>query len=346
MELNRRVVIYLICIICVISCQSKERQVETSFYYWKQQFAINNAEQIYLNDLKVKKIYIKFFDINKNNDTQQTEMIAPVYFAQQPAEDINIIPTVFITNKTLIHSSLSEISGLVDYIYNNIQTILKKNEITNVKTIQIDCDWSLSTKEKYFKLLSLLKNKMQHQELSATIRLHQIKFHSKTGIPPVDRGTLMFYNMDDVTADSTENSILDLSVAKQYFYNFDTYTLPLDVALPLFRWGVLIRRGRVIQLLNHLMSKDLDPNRFQELKKNQYQVLESHYFKGYYLYKGDKIRLENVPLEDLIQASKLLETHIKRDTLLNLTYYHLDSLALQHYSVEDVKNISKEFKKH
>jgi hypothetical protein len=330
-------------IILWISCNNVDRRVESSFYYWKQSFDLTNSEQTYLKELEVKKIYIKFFDIKWNKVTKKPFLVAPISFKTSPPQFIKIIPTIYITNSTVSSCSETQIDELADFIINNIKkAALSQNISTN--GIQIDCDWSLSTKDKYFHLLKSIRNSMPKEELSATIRLHQVKFYKKTGIPPVDRGTLMFYNMDAVTDSLTTNSILDLKIAKQYFYNFDEYTIPLDVALPLFKWGVVQRRGKVVQLINHLDTQLLtDEQRFKKVKKHHYNVLESHYLNGFYIYKNDQIRLESVSKEILEQSAQLLNQQIQRDTLLNVTYYHLDSTVLENFSIQNIQAINNQF---
>ena len=342
----RRAVLFLIFTITIgMGCQPKERTVETSFYYWKQTFQVNDFEQSYLTDLGVRKLYIKLFDISWSFTKNQPAIVAPIRFKASPSSNIEIIPTVFITNQTMVQLSDEKIEDLANLVIKTIEAAAQSQNIS-FKGIQIDCDWTLSTRDKYFDLLAKIKTQLPNQELSATIRLHQIKFYKKTGIPPVDRGLLMFYNMDAVTDSTTQNSILDLDVARQYFYNFDEYSLPLDIGLPVFRWGVVTRRGRVVQLINHLDEKDIfDTSKYKANEDHRFQVVQSHYLKGFYLYAGDKIRLESVSLPDLRESAALLNDIVQQDTLMNVIYYHLDSTALQHYSTKEIQSITNQFLK-
>ena len=61
--------------------------------------------------------------------------------------------------------------------------------IDNKNSIQIDCDSTISTKEKYFNLLVFLSDYIDC--VSATIRLHQINYFRVTGVQTVNRGVLM-----------------------------------------------------------------------------------------------------------------------------------------------------------
>ena len=212
--------------------------------------------------------------------------------------------------------------------------------------MQLDCDWTLGTKEKYFQLLRLIKKELpQEILLSTTIRLHQIKFSETTGIPPVGKGVLMYYNMGDLDNWETENSILDNEIGKQYLENLpafgtglENYPLKLDLALPIFQWGVLFRDGRMIRLINDLRETDLtDSSRYQKIEENRFQVLQSTYLEGHYLYKNDLIRLEKISKSELSEAAEILFP--KFDTNFEVIFYHLNENNLHDFSVEDLEEI-------
>ena len=100
-----------------------------------------------------------------------------------------------------------------------------------IKEIQIDCDWTDSTRNRFFRFTRTL-GKLAHAEhslISATIRLHQIKYFERTGIPPVDRGVLMFYNMGKLAAASERSSIFNTEDAEKYTSRLSQYPLPMDL---------------------------------------------------------------------------------------------------------------------
>ena len=76
-------------------------------------------------------------------------------------------------------------------------SILDVNQLNIPKEIQLDCDWNSSTQKKYFNLIEEMKLYPTWENIvwSATIRLHQLKYPKQTGVPPVNKGVLMFYNM-------------------------------------------------------------------------------------------------------------------------------------------------------
>ena len=44
-----------------------KKQQNISFYYWETTYKLNSAEQNYLSEFLVKKLYVRFFDIDKEN---------------------------------------------------------------------------------------------------------------------------------------------------------------------------------------------------------------------------------------------------------------------------------------
>ena len=180
---------------------------------------------------------------------------------------------------------------------------------------------------------------------SLYVRLHQIKFAEKTGGPPVDRGILMYYNMGNLEDWTTDNSILDNQIGQQYLKNMDSYPIALDLALPIFAWGVLFRDKRMIRLINDLRPIDLvDTSRFEMEDEMRFRIKKSSYLKGYYLYEGDQIRLENITQTNLEETANLLSPILKTEQM-NLVFYHLDSTNLATFPVENLKKIVHVFEK-
>ena len=171
-------------------------------------------------------------------------------------------------------------------------------------------------------------------KISSTIRLHQIKYAQKTGTPPVDKGVLMFYNMGKLSDTATANSILDITTAKKYMMNFNKYNIPIDVALPLFSWGVQFRNGKVVSLMNNLSSLQVSNNpNLKEIKPNYFRVKKASYLNDQFVYKGDEIKLEKVSIESLKEAKELLDYYIKQKDF-ELIYYHLDDAVISNYPAQ------------
>lgn len=323
--------------------KNQQRLAIPAFYYWKSEWKLEASEIDYLNVLRVKKVYLRYFDVAWDEAARRPVPLAVLSANGPIPEDWDIVPTVFITNQTLKELSEAQLPELCERIYLKIKELSLALGTPRIRELQFDCDWTDDTRYRYFHLLDCLKQAFiqDGSSISATIRLHQVKFWTRTGVPPVDRGMLMFYNTGDIDDPNTTNSILDLATARQYLYNFDSYPLDLDLALPLFAWGVLYRDGQLTKLINQLEATALtDTIRFSKLDEQRYQVKKSTYLEGYYLYKGDEIRLERVEVSVLQEAIRALRDQI-RNPQLTLTFYHFDNHVIKNYSYEQLETLGK-----
>ncbi|WP_323659760.1 hypothetical protein [Aliarcobacter butzleri] len=285
--------------------KTQKKDIQISFYSWENSFEEQNINE---------KLYIKVLDVNFSTKLE----LLKTNIKDAPK---NFIPVIYITNETMKNVDYSLVS----------KAILETLKNYKFDEIQIDCDWSLSTRLNYFNLLEDLKEKL-NKTISATIRLHQIKYYTKTAIPPVDYGVLMYYNMSSIGDFNTKNSILDNEIAKKYHYNFDVYPLKLKLALPLYSQAIQFREEKAISLFEGVEEKDFN-NDFEKLENNRYKVLNSHYFKGRYIYKDDIFRLENsneqdikIALKDFLDLSKNRYDEVIFYTLKYKNKYDLNNL--------------------
>lgn len=324
-------------------CTQPETQISPAFYHWRTRLALTETERNYLHGLRVKKLYAKFFDVDWSESAQQALPQALIELAPETLPDsLVLIPTVFITNRTFLNLPASEIPQLAANICDKIKALAK----APFEEVQLDCDWSEKTRDAYFQLLISLRACFGATvSLSATIRLHQVKYAEQTGVPPVDRGMLMFYNMGDVEAGEEWNSILNLETAQQYLdKNTARYPLPLDVALPLFSWGVLFREGKMIRLINNLSAADLARDeRLRATGPNRFEVVRSGYLDGNYLYTEDEIRIEAVQTENLMAAAQLLKRYLPQASQRNLAFYHLDTTLIRRFASGGIKTVLQTF---
>lgn len=314
-----------------------------AFYHWKSNLDLTSSEESLLLQHSESPLYLHFMDLVWDEERQFAVPTAQLNIIKPLPKDISIVPVLFITNEVFEKTPYEQLDEMAAHVIKRLNSRFFENEeyISRITEIQIDCDWTLSTKKKYFAFLEYIK-KAFDTPISATIRLHQVKFFENTGVPPVDRGMLMFYNMGDLSDEGTKNSILDIETAKSYMVNFDRYPLSLDIALPIFTWGVVKRNGKVVHLLAGLDSNDLiDSLQYKKGKNQHYSVLESSYLKSYYCYEGDEIRLESTSPEELLSATKLLKQHIKREKR-TICFYHLDAKNLESFSSEYLERLVKE----
>ena len=333
MKINFTVIIFLF--ILTIGCQkSKPKFTEPAFYFWKSTFKLSNIERNTLKNNHIQKLYVKFFDVSWNPQKRNPQFVAPIQFTENPPNNCQIVPVVFITNQTFLNLPESEIDSLAETVFEKISKMSK----FKIQEIQMDCDWTISTKHKYFRFLKALRK--NNSILSATIRLHQVKFFEKTGVPPVDRGMLMCYNMSDWRNQETQNSIYSNQVLKQYIQRLEQYPKPLDMVMPIFHWTVVFRNNQFLFFVNNLGSEELKNNsNFIQLAKNQlFEVKNDAIFNNFSVRKGDIFRCEDSDFEEILEGAKLILDKISNEKL-TFALYHLDEKSLTTYSNDQIKKL-------
>lgn len=290
-----RIFLFGLLLLLGISCmdRSSKDHPQLSFYYWKTTFALDQPERETLKTLEVRKLYIRYFDIGLKNGTAVP--ITPLVF-KEAIPLVEVVPVVYIKNEVVLSTQL-DVKKLAHQIINFVQQINEHNNIDS-QEIQLDCDWTLQSKERFFALIDQLR-KETDMKISATIRLHQVKFASKTGIPNVDRGVLMYYNMGRIASDSL-NSIYDRQIAQKYTSGLKDYPLPLDYALPIYSWVVHSRKDQVVRLISRLRVTDLEQQpHLQQLNKTQFVVKKEMEAFGFVFQAGDILKVESISPDQL-----------------------------------------------
>ena len=307
--------LFLGLLLFLFSCESKDAP-SVSFYYWKTFFKLTSKEQQVLQANEVQKLYVRYFDVKLENG--KPFPVAPIHFdtAKPKAE---IIPVVFIKNEVFLDKGVN-VHDLVKNILQLIRQINTKNRIKN-NEIQIDCDWSLQSRNVFMQFLQELK-KQYPKTISATIRLHQVKYFKETKIPPVDYGVLMFYNMGQLKANEG-NSIYDKSIAEQYLPSLKNYPLDLKVALPVFSWIVHSRNGQIVNLIAKIDATEFQNNANFDWKENKAVLKDDVITKGFFFKKGDQLKIEAIHEEDLEEMIDLLRKYMPKKPE-EIIYYDLD----------------------
>lgn len=277
------------------ACSYKDTPPEQALYCWKTQVQFSAEEADFVKNNRIERLYIRYCDVGLRDNAPVP--IAPVDIDTLSVQGKTVIPVVYLKNE-IFNSELTEgnstyISTLAHKLGDYIEQINRYYRL-RVSEVQFDCDWSLSTKQAYFSMLEAFKKEFPYQ-LSATIRLHQVKYREETGVPPVDYGVLMYYNMGRISAMGA-NSIYDRSTALRYLGKLRAYPLPLDIALPMFAWGVHSADGQVLNLVGGLTHAEAQA--ISTLVRTDvsdiYKVTEQTYYKGRLWQAGDLIKIEEV----------------------------------------------------
>ena len=341
MRAKRFMAIGVLTMLCLfLSCKKHHHTVIRGFYYWKTVYKPTAYEHEIMGKLQVRKMYTRLLDIDLDPVTHQPIPIAPIQFPTNITDTFEFVPVVFITQQTLAGLNEKDILPLAIKTASFIASLRNGYRI-QPKEIQIDCDWTAGTKDIYFKLLGALKQQAYFKDkiLSCTLRMHQVKFATSSGIPPVDKAMLMCYSMGDIKKPGERNSILDVELAKDYLHKIDLYPLPLDIALPVFQWCILFR-GDKYRGIMHDVTPDMVTGSplFDKQKGDLYTCKTDTVWQGYPLKAKDIIRAEKVSIGDLTDIAHFTSQQVTRPDM-NVLLFSCDSITLSKYSPDELEAV-------
>lgn len=369
-----KILLLLLCVF-LLSCIKEEH--ERSFCYWKTTLEMDNEEDSLFNQLNINHLYLRFFDIDYNYYSQKALPVASINGWRFPNDSNvkHITPCIFITNKVIENLNETELDSLAANIHKRIQSIIsqrnesyaieaanhylnekrliitqdrvdslaaleKKKGLDKIQEILIDCDWTEKTKDKYFHLLTEIKKRYKGFEIATTIRLWQYKYPQKAGIPPVDRGLLMCYNLGNHTDYAVKNSIVSIAELEKYLIQ-SNYDLDLDIALPLFDCTILFSKEQyqgIISLDKAGISVS-DTSIFASLGENKYAFKKDIEMENRYIRMGDELRVEKIAIQELQEIAKLLKSKIPISQDTKITFFSWNKNYIANYGTENIEKI-------
>ena len=226
----RPLLIMMFLLLTMTACQkqSSRKVLESgnAVYYWRTDLRLDSTERAFMAQYHINKVYCRYFDVVME-ESGEPKPNATISFSDTLPDSIEIIPTVYITEECMHETH----EGLAEKIVKRIRQMNETNEISTVREIQIDCDYTSKSRKRYYQFLEEVR-KYWGATLSTTIRLHQLSMP----VPPVDYGALMVYNTGDPRKSEERNPILDYRDVYPYLKHLDGYPLPLATAYPVFRW--------------------------------------------------------------------------------------------------------------
>ena len=333
-------VVMLVVALCFSISSCKRRISSTKgIYYWRSTFSLSPAEQHLLDTLQVNKLYIKYFELARDVDGYLYPNAVIRWIDSVPV-NIDIVPVVFIPNSALLNVPDENITEYAGKIYRQIE-LLHPDYARRFKEIQLDCDWTEKTRATFFLLAAGIGKICLQQNVltSVTLRLHQIKYRLKTGVPPAGRAVLMFYNMGKLDTSTLHNSILDLQQAAKYVQYLKDYPLRIDVALPVFGWGIQMREGKAVDVLHNFSELDAVTLPYLHLTGNGIYRCDSNlFYHGLYLKQGDLVKTEEPTYNDLVIAEKKLKA-VLPDEQRSVILFELDPELTKHYNAQKLQSI-------
>jgi hypothetical protein len=311
-----------------------------AFYYWRTTFQLSAAEQRALAELAVTRLYVRAFDVVWDADARAAQPIgalaSPATATRAPA-GVEIVPVVFVRAGIFTPGHLDD-AGIAAAARMTWQRAAVAATAVDAhaaapREIQLDCDWTDTTRAGYFAFIRAVRAAAGPGiAITATIRLHQVKYRERTGVPPVDRGTLMFYNMGRFSADPDARAIFDAPSAARYLARIPSYPLPLDVALPIWSWTLQLRDGAVVGLLQSTDPDELPALPFlQRAAGDRFVATETTFLHGALLRAGDTLKIEVTGDAEAQAAAELVAPALPPDAARTVTLFDLSERNLSHH---------------
>ncbi len=311
--------LYLFFLMFFIGC-TQNKGHSSGFYFWKTSLKLDQFEKSALENSSAPYLYTRFFDVDRINGVFQPIGVLRVASDYQSTKEI--IPVIFISNRSFIKITKDELQFLAEKIAVLVQQKTLEFGFSKSHEIQIDCDWTLSTKDDYFEFLRILK-KTSGKEITSTLRLHQVKDVAEMGVPPVGKVYLMCYSTSSPLENSSKNSILDIKTLKNYLRNVDRYPIKkIEVALPIYSWGIVTNHIGKHKLINGMSSEDLTLPGLKKISPSKAIVEKDGFYFGVFMNKGFQIKIEEITDDQLDQVVHFLESKINN---FNIVYFQLST---------------------
>jgi hypothetical protein len=332
------------------SAPSPLAHAHRAFYYWRTTLALSPGEAQALSALHADRLYLRLFDVDWDDAEPAPRPVAPLVIARAaegapalPAH-VEAVPVIFIRERVLRRLEPATTRRLADDIWRNVQAKMAAVAPgARPRELQIDCDWTESTRAAYFALLDGLNGQARPAgtTLATTIRLHQIKYRERTGVPPVARGMLMFYNMGRIEADPDAQAIFDPDRAAAYLARLADYPLPLDVALPIWSWVRHVRGDRVVGLMQDTGRAELAHQPWlRPAGAHRFEVTETAFLDGVLLRRGDFLDAEeSMPSTTRAAAAMLAMRLAAAPGGRTIALFHLSEKNLSHYENSDLDQV-------
>ena len=274
-------------------------------YYWSTVLDVDSAKQQFISRHDISRIYIRYFDVVPGDDGAP-QPNATLRFKTGLPEGVEPVPTVYVVNECMA----GDTAGLARRIFDRVMQMSETSDVKGVREIQIDCDWTRRTRDRYFSFLRTFGSLAGQKDVSvsATIRLHQLA----ESPPPVSRGGLMMYNTGDFTDLACEKPILDMHDAAPYLRHLDDYDLELAAAYPIYAWRILFRGGRYVGIMH---------------RDDYLPVLP-----------GDSVVIRAPTLSDVTEAARAVAKR-RADAARNVILFDISGSNINRFKPEDYEKI-------
>ena len=135
------------------ACQQKQAPAQLSVYYWKTFFRLEAPAQQFLQDYHIQRLYVRYCDIILREGEAVPD--APVEMDTTHLKGKEIVPVIYIKNEVFLNREVS-VEQLSERLSQYIAQINRTYKLS-VSEVQLDCDWSLKSREPYFEFVQRFK---------------------------------------------------------------------------------------------------------------------------------------------------------------------------------------------
>ncbi len=342
----KKILLTILFVLLFQACSkpNKVENVERAFYYWKSDnWNLSEMEDKVIDTQKVSKLYVKFFEVEHNN-LMGNIPISKNNLSFYSDKKFTVVPCVYIRNEVFLESKKEALDLLAD----NVAFLINKKKEDNldrlkeVDEIQMDCDWTINSKENYFYFLKKLKE-IYKKKVSCTLRLYPYKYPDKMGIPPVDKVMLMCYNLINPLDNKDKNSILDINELGLYLNKQREYPVHLDIALPIYSWMQLYQNNQFTKVIYNDFDK-IEPF-LKPIKPLWFEVTKDITLPNLYLRVGDKVKYDKITSNQLNKAINIIKKKVILERQITVSLFHLDAEQTKYFSHEEISTLYSSFSK-
>lgn len=315
---------------CASSCaegvpSSPDPAPRRAFYSWQTTLRLGAGEREALSRLGATRLFLRYFDVDRRDDGTPVPIGKLVRPPDATLPDgLEIVPVVFLRERVF----RAPADGLAARVWGEVAAISRGLGVAP-REVQLDCDWTDTTREAFFAFAREFGRLAHPATTSATIRLHQVKYRERTGVPPVSRGMLMFYSMGRIAPEPGHRAIFDVSIAKGYLSRLSSYPLPLDVALPIFAWVVHVRDGAVEGLLQATDPASLAAHdALSPAGPERWVATRDTFVDGVFVRAGDELQGETVDSARALEAALLVAPRLPANAPRTIALFDLNERNL------------------
>ncbi len=337
-----RVLISIILIATVLLCGCKHRHdavpdaKKAAVYYWRTSLNLDDEERAFLKQHGVEKMFVRYFDVVLRGGSPMPN--ATITGLDSVPVGVEIVPTVFIVENCL----QADTAHLAELLVARVAQMCETHNVSGVRELQIDCDWTASSMTTFYALLKNIRDYAAAKgwRTSATIRLHQLNMPP----PPADYGALMVYNTGNVRKPDGTNPILDQNHVAPYLKFLDSYDLPLCAAFPCFEWNLLYdgHDFKAILYDAHLS----DGSKYKKAGNGKYLAISSSDMPEYNsdgsaavrINVGDSVIVARPGAEVILNTQRELAKH-RPEINAQVILYSLNSKYLKLYNTDFYEKI-------